>query len=121
MFNLLINWKNYFFGFGLLTIVSFSLFQHLKIINLEKTKQICHANLAAKNIAIQAANEMRSRQMEQLRLREQEAAKARAESLKRRDMIMQLDIKGGCEGAIQWMIDQSSYEFIWHNNIPKND
>lgn len=108
MLSLLTNWKLYFIGFALLGILSFSVSQHLKINRLEKANQTCNAELVAKNIAIQAANEMRTRQMEQLRLREQEAARARAESLKRKERTMHTEIKGGCEGAIQFMIVNSN-------------
>jgi hypothetical protein len=108
MLSLLPNWKLYFFGFALLGIVSFIIGQQLKINRLDKQLRTCNTELSIQSSAIHLANQLRDKQETLLRLREKEAATARAESLKRKERIMQTEIKGGCEGAIQWMIDNKS-------------
>jgi hypothetical protein len=117
MFNLLSNWKVYLLSIALIVALSYNGLQRLRIASLESQSQVCNANLAAKNATIQAANVVRIRQQEQLRLREKEATYARVESLKRRDNIMSIEITGGSDGAIAWMIEQAP-EFHWVNNIP---
>lgn len=81
--------------------------QTLQKNNLEKNYEICKANMASVQVAMNLAKEMQTAQERKLRLREQEAAKARVESLKRMDEIMSAEIKGGCEGAIQFLITQA--------------
>lgn len=105
---MLTNYKNYLLAIALIGIISYVGLIKIKNINLEAKLQVCNANYAALQDRIKVANDMRDKQEKMLRLREQEAAKARAESQKRKDLIMQTEIEGGCEGAIQWMIEQAS-------------
>lgn len=52
-------------------------------------------------------------------LREKEAAKAQAESAKRMDKILHTQVKGGCQGAIDYGITQAqALNFHWNNDIP---
>lgn len=117
MFELLSNWKLYILSFALIGVLSLNVLQKYKLEKLEGTIQVCNANLAIKTVAINIANDMRAEQERKLRLREQEAAHARAESLKRRDNILSKNIQGGCEGASQFLLDYA-LDFNWSNNIP---
>jgi hypothetical protein len=103
MLSLITNFKNLTI-IGLL-ITCLTLF----LVSNNRKNQIieCRAKNVNMQMAINTANDLKVNLERKLRLREQEAAKARAESLKRKDRIMQTEIKGGCEGAIQWMIDQA--------------
>jgi hypothetical protein len=117
MLTLLNNWKLYILSFALIGALSLNAIQRIKMEKIENKVTICQGNLAANMVAIQAASEMRTRQEQQLRLREQDAAKARAESQKRMDKIMESRVPEDCEGAHAWLIDQA-LGFHWHNNIP---
>jgi hypothetical protein len=83
--------------------------------------QTCQANAAdiqAQLVAFKAtAWAEEAKLQKELRLKEQEAAKAQAESKVRMDEIMELDLsKMNCEQLTEWKIKKM--EFIWHNNIP---
>lgn len=113
----MVNYKNYLFIIALLGIISYASLIKIKNINLEAKLQVCNANYASLQDKVKIANEIRDAQVKKLRLREQEAAQARAESLKRMEYIKNIEIKGGCKGANQFMIQQAP-QFHWENNIP---
>jgi hypothetical protein len=102
------NWKSYIFLIALIGIISYTGLIKIKNINLEHKLQLCNASYASLQDKVKIANERRDEQEKKLRLREQEAAQARAESLKRKDSIMKENVPQDCNGAIQWMTAQSS-------------
>lgn len=113
------NYKKYLFIIALTGTFAYIFALKIQNINLASKLQVCNANLAANIAAQNIANELRVNQERKIRLREREATQARVESQKRMELIMQADIKDGCEGANQFMIDQAlQLQFIWNNNIP---
>jgi hypothetical protein len=114
---MLTNYKNYLFAIALIGIISYTGLIKINNINLEHKLQLCNASYTSLQDKIKIANELRADQERKLRLREQEATQARVESQRRMDLILQAEIKGGCEGANQFMIQQAA-QFRWDNNIP---
>lgn len=117
MFNLFNNYKVYLSFIAIISLACYCgllKYQNLKLVN---DKLLLQSKVATYDIAINAANEMRARQEEELRLREQEAANAQAESDKRRDSVLNTQIQGGCKGANAFLIDYA-LGFKWHNTIP---
>lgn len=112
MFNILNNWKLYLLSFALISVLSLNILQRFKIEILEGKLQVCQANAAAQQIAINLANEQRTELERKLRLREQEAAKAQAESQKRMDEILMENANSD-----DWMLNKA-LQFQWDNNIP---
>lgn len=117
MINLLSKLKNYF----LLLVLTGSLISngllYYQNTRLDKKLDTCKDNMAAMQAAINLANKLQKEQAQELKLKEQEAAKAQAESKRRTDDILSKNIKGGCNGANQFLIDQAQ-QFHWDNNIP---
>jgi hypothetical protein len=56
-----------------------------------------------------AINSANHQQLDKLRLREQEAARSAKQSQVHTDEIMKQTVSGGCQGAIDYLIRQSSY------------
>ncbi len=108
MLNLLSNWKLYLLSLALIGVLSSNILQRFKIEKLEGNVQVCQSNAIAMQLTIDAAQDASKRLESHLRLREQEAAKARAESLKRMDEIMKMEIKPGCDNAIRFLIEQAN-------------
>lgn len=106
MFSFLTNWKIPFLTFALIAALSWNCVQRYQYLKLDGVNQTCQANLLGYQVAIKASQEMYQAQQSELRVRESEAAKRAAKSQKRADEIMNTEIKGGCESAIQWMIEQ---------------
>lgn len=117
MLNLLNNWKLYLLALALIGALSLNVVQHIQRLNTENNLAICQGNLSANNVAIQAAHEMQIQQEKHLRLREQEAANARAGSLKRMETILTSDVPDDSESVNDWLID-TALGFHWTNNIP---
>jgi hypothetical protein len=105
MLTFLNNWKLYFLSFALIGVLTLNVVQRYSLEKTENKLQICQGDVAAQKIAFDLANQLKSEQERKLRLREQEAAKARAESLKRMDEIMNVTVPKGCDNAIQFLID----------------
>lgn len=114
---MLTNYKNYLLAIALIGIISCVGLIKIQNTKLEAKLQVCNANYAALQDKVKVADDLLDRQKKMLRLREQEAAQARAESQKRKELIMQTEIEGGCEGANQFMIERA-LQFRWDNNIP---
>jgi hypothetical protein len=64
--------------------------------------------LATLQNAINHAQTVYKQQTDKLRLREQEAAKRAKQSQKRMDEIMNDVVTGGCQGAIDYLIQKST-------------
>lgn len=64
-----------------------------------------HANSTLQS-AIAQSQAVYRQEESKLRLREQEAAASAKQSQQRTDMIMKEVIPGGCQEAIDWMIEQ---------------
>lgn len=119
MLSLLSNWKLYILSLALIGALSLNVVQRFTISSLENDKLQWQGKYAALEAAINISNQLAKEQEKDLRLREQEAAKARAESLKRMDEIMQDVIPGGCDGATRYGIEKAQeLKFIWNNTIP---
>lgn len=108
MFNFLSQWKLYILSFALIGTLLLNVLQRFQYLNLVDDNTMCQGKLAVQQVAINVANEIRVEQERKLRLREQEAALARAESQTRMDKIMKTEINGGCEDAILWMIERAN-------------
>lgn len=106
---MLSNLKLYILAIAIIGASSLNVLQRYQVIKLDGQLQVCQANAAAQQVAINLAKQLELDRERQLKLREQEAAKAQAESKKRMDNIMNTDIKDGCEGTIQWMIQQAQF------------
>lgn len=117
MFNLFDKCKVYLYFLAFIILFSYICLLKYQNLKLENDKLLLQSKVAAYDIAINAANEMQSRQKENLRFREQDAAQARAESYKRRDMIINASLSEDCADINNWMIDQA-LGFTWHNSIP---
>lgn len=113
MINFLNGWKTYAF---IISLLLNALLYH-QVTNLDGKLQLCKANDAKKQIAIDFANKQTEEKERKLRLTEQEIAKASAASQKRKDYILNKEIKNGCEGANQFLLD-FALGFDWKNNIP---
>jgi hypothetical protein len=119
MLSFLNSWKLHVLSFALICALSYIGLLKYQNLKLDNTNQTCKANIATLQVAINVANELRTEQERKLRLKEQEAAKARAESLKRMEKIMKAKVPNDCDGAKEWMISQSHrLKFVWHNTIP---
>jgi exopolysaccharide biosynthesis protein len=76
------------------------------IIFLKNENSNLQNELQKQTITLQAAQVLRDNQAAQLSQAEKEAQLLRAEALKQLDKIKNTKIGGGCEGAINWMIEQ---------------
>lgn len=119
MLTLLNNWKVILLAFALITSLALNAKLHITNLKQENKLVICQGDLAAMNVAFQAADQESKNQERMLRLREQEAARARAESRKRMDDIMGMNVPDGCDNAIKFGIERAqTLQFHWQNNIP---
>lgn len=107
MFNLL-NWKNYLFYSIIIASFTLNGFQYFESGRQEEKIEKCNAKLVSRETADNIALALHDEQEKKLRLREQEAAKAQVESLKRMELLMKEKVPADCSGAIQWMIDQAN-------------
>lgn len=79
----------------------------------------CTVENAQWKVANQEAQAQYKQRLMREALREKEAAKAQAESAKRMDKILHTQVKGGCQGAIDYGITQAqALKFHWNNDIP---
>lgn len=110
MFNLINNWKILSVSIILIASLTLNSLQYFQIDRAEKKAEKCNYALASREAADNIAMGLRNEQEKKLRLREQEAAHAQAESLKRMEYINKQEIKGGCEGAIKFLIDYRDFK-----------
>lgn len=115
MINLLNNWK--YIAIGVLLIIIIVLF--FRLARIEKDNVSWQSKYAILENTVNASNEMARQQEADLRLREQEAAKAQAESQKRMDEIMKDKVPDDCQGIRDYGISKAvQFQFNWNNNIP---
>jgi hypothetical protein len=119
MLSFLSNWKLYLLSFTLIGALSLNVLQRYKTEKLESRLQVCEGNAMAMQVAINAASEMRADLERKLRVREQEAAKAQAETQKRMESINNAAIPDDCNEAVAWGVEHSkTLKFHWKNNTP---
>jgi hypothetical protein len=119
MINLLSDYKVYILGFVIIGMAALNISQQYRLSKVENQLQVCQGNLAANMVAINLAKDLQAYQEKKLRLKEQDAAKARVESLKRMDEIMKLTVPEECNQAVIWGIERANeLKFHWDNNIP---
>lgn len=119
LIKILNNWKLYGLSIALICALSMIVALRFKTINLEKNSLEWQGKYIALATTVNAANEMTAQQEKDLRLREQEAATAQAESQKRMDEIMNNKVPSDCQGAIDYGISKAvQFPFNWNNNIP---
>lgn len=112
---MLSNLKLYILAIAIIGASSLNVLQRYQVIKLDGQLQVCQANAAAQQVAINLAKQLELDRERQLKLREQEAAKAQAESLKRKDFVMQSQINTDCKSVNDWMIQQAQYYFQINN------
>lgn len=124
MLNFLLKYKNIALYLMLIAALGWQTYR-IQIYKVER--DIANANLntctvenAQWKVANQQAQEEYKVMAKREALREQEAAKAQAESAKRMEQILAARIPGGCSGAIDYGIGQAQkLKFHWNNDIPR--
>lgn len=106
MLSFLTNLKNYWYFPIIIALLCWNLLQCYQHERMASAYFVCQADNLAKDMAIKQAQELATQQEQKIRLREQEAAKAQAESDKRRDKIMAYRFSDNCDEAIQQGIGQ---------------
>jgi F0F1-type ATP synthase membrane subunit b/b' len=90
----------------LVTLIIYFIITCGYIIFLRADNNSIKNELQKQTITLQAAQVLRDNQEAQLKRAEKEAQYLRSEALKQLDKIKNTKIGGGCEGAINWMIEQ---------------